>query len=187
MTPEEIAARNRANAGHSTGPRTAAGKAIVAQNARVHGATGRPDPGRVGTWLRVILDAPNLSLGAVLGDDPRMRAALALAEAEVRVETAERGWREAIQPNGVTDAFVAALLREARGATHEEMQELIMARLNQLEAQAADPRHLERRQRLAARYLREARARHRRAFAAWIAALRNKSQEGGGDVLSVAA
>ena len=189
MSPEEIAARNRTNAGHSIGPRTAAGKAIVAQNARVHGATGQPDPGRVATWLRVILDAPDLSLGEVLGDDPRMRAALALAEAEVRVETAERGWREAMthQPYGDTDSFVAALLREARGATPEEIQELIMVRLRQLEAQAMDPRRLERRQRLAERYLREARAQRRRAFSSWIAALGSKSHEGGRDAVSVAA
>ena len=44
MTREDIAARNRANAQTSTGPKTARGKAAVAGNARRHGATARPDP-----------------------------------------------------------------------------------------------------------------------------------------------
>jgi hypothetical protein len=192
VTPEEIASRNRANAGHSTGPRTAAGKEIVAQNARVHGATGKPDHGRVTTWLRVILDAPDLSLGEALGDDPRMRAALALAVAEARVETAERGWHKAmtLQPNGDWDAdpVLAALRREVEGATtDEQIQELLAIGLRHLEVQAMDPRRIEARQRLAERYLREARAQRRRAFSAWIAALASKGHEGGPGALTVAA
>jgi hypothetical protein len=194
VTPEEIASRNRANAGHSTGPRTAGGKAIVAQNARVHGATGQPDPGRVATWLRVILDAPDLSLPEALGVDPRMQAALALAVAEARVETAERGWREAmtLQPDGDgdwdADPVLAALRRQAGGATTEkQIQELLAVGLRHLEAQAMNPRRIEARQRLAERYLREARAQRRRAFSAWIAVLASKGHEGGPGALTAAA
>ncbi|MFA8444031.1 hypothetical protein [Yoonia sp.] len=47
MTTDPITIRNKANARKSTGPKSAAGKAVVAGNARKHGVTGRPDPGRV--------------------------------------------------------------------------------------------------------------------------------------------
>ncbi|MDU8913509.1 hypothetical protein [Aestuariicoccus sp. MJ-SS9] len=47
MTDGAITARNRANATQSTGPRSATGKAVVAQNARQHGATAQPDRERV--------------------------------------------------------------------------------------------------------------------------------------------
>ena len=56
----EIAARNRLNAQKSTGPKTASEKALVAGNARRHGATARPYPDTVVTWIRVILDDPKM-------------------------------------------------------------------------------------------------------------------------------
>ena len=60
VTADDIVRRNRANAAKSTGPRTRAGKAIVAQNARRHGATAKLDPDQVRLWLKVILAAPDL-------------------------------------------------------------------------------------------------------------------------------
>ena len=90
MTREEIAARNRANAQKSTGPKTSAGKAAVAQNARRHGATAKPDPASVAAWLRVILDDPDLTPAAFLAEDDRLQRALALAEAEARVAAPRR-------------------------------------------------------------------------------------------------
>ena len=53
-----ILERNKRNAQHSTGPKSAGGKAIVAQNARRHGATAAANPAEIETWLRVILDTP---------------------------------------------------------------------------------------------------------------------------------
>ena len=66
MSSDPITARNRANAQKSTGPKTAEGKAIVAGNARQHGATARPDPGSVAAWLAIILDRPEITPGDLL-------------------------------------------------------------------------------------------------------------------------
>ena len=86
MTADDIVRRNRANAAKSTGPHTRAGKAIVAQNARRHGATAKLDPDRVHLWLKIILAAPDLDREAVNTsvDEGRKALALALAEAEAR-------------------------------------------------------------------------------------------------------
>ena len=89
MSRDEITARNQKNAQKSTGPKTAAGRAVSAQNARKHGATARPDPQAVANWLRVILDRDltddDLQPAGAIG-----QAALRLAEAEARRVAAER-------------------------------------------------------------------------------------------------
>ena len=90
MTPEAITTRNRANAAKSTGPRSTAGKAAVAQNARRHGATARPDRERVAIWARIILDTPDLGPTDLLTDDIRIQCALVLASAEARFAGATR-------------------------------------------------------------------------------------------------
>lgn len=89
MTSSLITARNKANAKKSTGPKTAAGKARVSGNAWRHGATARTDLGSVATWARIILDRPELTLADLLKDSVRMAAALALAEAEVQLVSAQ--------------------------------------------------------------------------------------------------
>lgn len=94
MTDPAITARNRANAAKSTGPRTDAGKVVVAQNARRHGATARPDPERVATWARIFLDTPDLEPIDLLADDAHTRSALALAVAEARLAEATRALEE---------------------------------------------------------------------------------------------
>ncbi len=85
MTANGKAARNRTNAQKSTGPKTVAGKAAVAQNARRHGVTAKPDPASVAVWVRVILNDPDLTPADLLAEDYRMRRALSLAAAEVKV------------------------------------------------------------------------------------------------------
>ncbi len=94
MTREEIAARNRVNAQKSTGPKTASGKAVVAGNARRHGATARPDPDTVATWIRIILDDPEITAEALLPINERGARALLLAQAEVQLVTAKRALRD---------------------------------------------------------------------------------------------
>ncbi len=90
MTREEIAARNRLNAQKSTGPKTASGKAVVAGNARRHGVTARPDPDTIATWVRIILDDPDITAEALLPTNERGVRALLLAQAEVQLVTAHR-------------------------------------------------------------------------------------------------
>lgn len=94
MTRDEIAARNRANASKSTGPKTVQGKAVVAGNARRHGATARPDPAAVATWLRIILDDPDITAKALVPTDARGYRALMLAQAEVQLVTATNALRD---------------------------------------------------------------------------------------------
>ena len=96
MTADDIVRRNRANAAKSTGPRTRAGKAVVAQNARRHGATAKLDPDRVHLWLKIILAAPDLDREAANTsvDEERRVLALALAEAEARFGLAAQALRD---------------------------------------------------------------------------------------------
>lgn len=89
MSRDEITARNQKNAQKSTGPKTAEGRAVSAQNARKHGATARPDPQAVANWLRVILDR-DLTADDLQPENAIGQAALRLAEAEARRVTAER-------------------------------------------------------------------------------------------------
>jgi hypothetical protein len=189
VTQSRLADRNRANAAKSTGPKTPRGKALSAQNARRHGATSAPDPGRVASWLAIILARPRILPRDLTPADEAGRTALALAQAEARLAAAEQALAaceaEDEAPRGdladleamaehIRDALVepettprqrksgaALLLRVARD------------RVAQAEAQA-------RRHRLLARYAREARAARSRAIAAWAAAAEPHATTGPG-------
>ena len=179
MTNEGRAVRNRANAQKSTGPRTAAGKAVVAQNGRRHGVTAKPDPTSVVAWLRVILDDPDLTMVVMLSEDDRMLRALALAEAEVRAAVAEAALTE-FEDGTVTKSDVTLDLREFAAQifaapgwrlTKRHLRDVaptfrLMERAVQDATQLGGRGHL-----LRKRYLREARARRQRAFDAWLAFL----------------
>ena len=176
MTSDAITARNRANAQKSTGPRSAAGKAATAQNARRHGATSRPDPASVATWLRIILDAPGLPPEDLLKDDARTRRALALAEAEVAVIAAgaalrafENGDAEPCELTAGLQAF-ADLIDEdqqagmSKKALRDAMRTYrLLSRLMRDDTEPGGRQH-----RLLKRYLREARGRRQKAFRAWL-------------------
>lgn len=177
MTRQGRAARNRANARHSTGPKSFEGKAVVSQNARRHGATAQPDPEHFATWLRIILDTPDLRQEDFLSKDDRILRACELAEAEVRLANSERALREfeigTSEPDGkwmdvqkdldaVRDIFgsgdVTARQRRSGLALIERAR-----RRQDAEMRPDGTRH-----RLFRRYAREARARRKRAFAAWV-------------------
>jgi hypothetical protein len=178
MTGEDIAARNRANAQKSTGPRTAEGKAIVAGNARSHGATGRPDRESVTLWLAVILDRPAITPADLMPEDEVSYRARALAEAEVRLLSAERalrefeaGMAEPIKAQGhsalTPDDILGMLDRD--DVTKSEI-EAGLSRLKEIgRARVVEIRSSADQHRLLQRYYREARARRRSAFEAWAA------------------
>ena len=185
MTPQGMAARNRANARKSTGPRTAAGKATSAQNARRHGATAKPDPASTAPWLRVILDDPDLRPADLFAEDDRTRRALALAEAEVKVCAAlaslarfERGeeppsddtreFRQCVE--SITDELEDEDMTKAHYRTGLSLRN----RLGRMIAQETE--HDGKRHRLLRRYLREARSQRGKAFEAWLACLREETR-----------
>ena len=177
MTPEEITKRNRANARHSTGPRTLAGKAIVAMNARRHGATAKPDRERVVTWLRIILDAPTLQSDDLLDRDERLNRALALAEAEARYATAERALQafeadtvnadEQMQHIRAQVDMMTRFLQRAETAARTDSAGVKV--ISRIDPSVEDDLKLGgRRHRLLRRYLAEARSSRNKAFAAWL-------------------
>ncbi len=180
MTPDQITARNRANAQKSTGPRTVRGKAIVSQNAHRHGATSKPDPTSVAAWLRIILDAPDLEPGEVLKDGRRTPGALALAEAEVRVCSTRAALEEFERGDAPRSDFVQHLQNDANlisealkeGSTSAKRYRSGLALLRRIEKLTeADTALGGKRHRLLKRYAREARGHHKRAFRSWLVCL----------------
>ena len=185
MTSDTITARNRANAAKSTGPRSDAGKTVVAQNARKHGATARPDPERVVAWARIILDTPDLGPIDLLADDTRTRSALALARAEARLAEATRALDEfeaGIAPPSDEEEPIEEQIIEIRAmldgmpmsARDRRTGMSLIAGLQKAlnrETMQGGPHH-----KLLKRYWREARAQRRRAFHEWLARLQAQSQ-----------
>ena len=72
----------------ATGPKTAAGKAVSARNARKHGLNARPDENLVTTWFNLVLGNGEDAHEEPNADDPRREAALRLAIAEARYHLA---------------------------------------------------------------------------------------------------
>jgi hypothetical protein len=156
------------------------GKAIVAGNARRHGATVRPDRESVARWLAVILDRPEIRLADLMPEEEvsyRARAR-ALAEAEVRLISAERALREfeagtaePIKAQGhseLTPEDILAML-DRNDVTKIEI-ETGLSLLKQIgQARVQETRSIGDQHRLLQRYFREARAQRRSAFEAWAA------------------
>ncbi|WP_223428986.1 hypothetical protein [Tateyamaria pelophila] len=177
MTSDKIAARNRANAQKSTGPKTARGKAVVSRNAQRHGATSKPDPQSVAAWLQIILDDPALEPEAFLNDDRRMTTAMALAVAEVRLSSAkaslvrfENGEApisdKVVELENLIENLTGAY-REA-GITKRESQSYLSI-LRYLKRRAlSDAAPSRKNYRLLRRYVREAKALRKKAFQNWL-------------------
>lgn len=89
MTPDSLPRQALNVALRGGGPRTAEGRAASARNARKHGATAQPEPTRVGMWLKIILDKPNLDPKDFMPDREQGAAALQLATAEARLVMAQ--------------------------------------------------------------------------------------------------
>lgn len=192
MTSDAIAARNRANASKSTGPKTSEGKAVVAGNARRHGATGRPNPESVAAWLSIILDNPDVTIADLMPQDDASYRALVLAEAEARYVAAETALLE------FDGGHAAPMIKTVRVPEFTEEDADLNENLEVLEQMREDTSYdLGRRRkadalikevatsplsrvtyhdqddqrRLLNRYLSEARSRRRRAFENWAATL----------------
>lgn len=185
MSSTDITERNRKNAGKSTGPKTAAGKAVVSQNARKHGVTGKPDPEQLKTWLAIILGRTDISAQDLMPDTELGLRALRLAETEVRLRAVleaitalKEEWEDEFVPISSGD-----LLKEANAVIDlaKEMLEFSTSspkgfRLNI----TIDNGHygpfvrgyplVVKRAQVLQRYLGEARAQRRRAFEAWVKA-----------------
>ena len=75
----------------ATGPTTAEGKAVSAQNARKHGLSSEPAEQLVYAWFNAILDHGEDALEEPNASDPRREAALLLAIVEARYHRAPQG------------------------------------------------------------------------------------------------
>ena len=177
MTSQGRAARNRANAKKSTGPRTAVGKAAAARNARQHGATAQPKPSAVSAWLSVILDRAGITPSDFMPEDERGFCALALARAEVQAVAAEQALADfedtAMSPSEAVPGQIndiTVMLRDLSDhARRSRDMQLTTALLRMLRHSEREERVLGRgRHKLLMRYAREARSRRKRAFAAWL-------------------
>jgi hypothetical protein len=181
MTTDRITARNQANAQKSTGPRSAAGKAIVAGNAKKHGVTGRPDPERVKTWLSIILNRPQITPDDLAPRDERGFLALALAEAETRLVAVEKALAAAQDEEPQRSFSMSALsadLEDVRALAEEMLDFALPSQKGfYLNLSLVNDRYgprtkgasmADNRRKVLRRYHAEARSRRRRAFGAWI-------------------
>ena len=138
----------------ATGPVTAAGKAISAQNARRHGLSAEPAADLVRAWFNVILDNPKNTYEEPNADTPRREVALRLAIAEARYHRA----LDKLQTHAQEQNSAQVRADEFRGIMRQEIASLV-----------DEARDIERERRLYRRYLGEARAQRRKALRAWCA------------------
>ena len=169
----------------TTGPKTAAGKAVSSQNARRHGLNAPPDAVTVTAWFNLILDNREDAYEEPSADYPRREAALRLAIAEAcyhralhKVDTHDR------EPNSAQQVANKLLA---------EVQLVLNGMPRQIAEGPADPFDLEftefgvrqleklmvevgRERRLYRRYLGEARAQRAKALRSWCAFNRGENQ-----------
>ena len=162
----------------ATGPKTAAGKAVSARNARKHGLNAPPDEDLVTTWFNLILDNGEADYEEPNASDPRREAALRLAIAEARyhralhkVDTHDTEPNSAQQVANKLHANVRFILdglpeRVADGPADPFDLEYAEFGLRQVEKLLVE---VGRERRLFRRYLGEARAQRRKALRAWCA------------------
>jgi hypothetical protein len=151
--------------------------AAITGKVRKHGATARPRPEDVLTWLSIILEEPDLTLDALVPQDERSLRALDLARAEASLrvtEVALRRFEAGREPaSGVLEGvhilrewFVDCVEGRLMSRRDQRKADRI---LDLIERTEFDETGLDgKRHKLLKRYWREARARRRRALAAWL-------------------
>ncbi|OSQ53500.1 hypothetical protein [Marivita geojedonensis] len=178
MTHRDQTARNRVNAQKSTGPRSERGKAVVAQNARRHGVTGRLDPTSVASWLAVILNQPDLQAQDLMPDDDLGVQALILAQAEAGLVRAEQALKDfesgRERPSDVLTEFKELrdmILDElaVEPCTKRQRREALSLLTRIAKVEVEETARGGKRHRLLQRYVREARAQRRKALQSWVA------------------
>jgi hypothetical protein len=168
----------------ATGPITAEGEAVSAQNARRHGLSAEPDGHLVAAWFNAILDHGEDSLEELNASDPRWEAALRLAIAEARyhralhkVDTHEREPNSAQQVANKLLADVRLVLdgmprKITEGPADPFDLEYTEFGVRQLEKLMVE---VGRERRLYWRYLGEARTQRKKALNAWCAFNRDEN------------
>ena len=177
MTPDRLPRQALNAALRSGGPRTAEGRAASARNALKHGATSQPEPTRVGMWLKIILDKPNLDPKDFMPDSEQGAAALQLATAEARLVMAQMALADFEDGAGPPSEYAVELveltdmisfeLEDPTTTLHEARTG--KALLNRIARHMLDETHIGgKRHRLLKRYLREAQTGRSRALRRWI-------------------
>ena len=169
----------------ATGPKTAAGKAVSARNARKHGLNAPPEEHLVTTWFNLILDNGEDAYEEPNADDPRREAARRLAIAEARyhralhkVDTHDTEPNSAQQVANKLYADVRFVLdglpeRVADGPADPFDLEYAEFGLRQVEKLLVE---VGRERRLYKRYLGEARAQRAKALRVWCAFNRDENR-----------
>ena len=169
---------------NATDPKTAAGKAVSARNARKHGLNAPPEEYLVTAWFNLILNNGEDALEEPNASDPRREAALRLAIAEARYHRAlHKVDTHDTEPNSVQQVanklyadvrFVLDGLPErvADGPADPFDLEYAEFGLRQVEKLLVE---VGRERRLYRRYLGEARAQRRKALRAWCAFNRDEN------------
>ena len=168
----------------ATGPTTAEGKAVSAQNAWKHGLSAEPDGDLVAAWFNAILNTGEDDLEEPNASDPRREAALRLAIAEARyhralqkVDTHDR------EPNSARQV-ANKLLADVRLVLDGKPRKISEGPADPFDLEYAEfgVRQLERlmvevgrERRLYKRYLGEARAQRQKALRAWCAFNRDEN------------
>ncbi|WP_306120560.1 MULTISPECIES: hypothetical protein [unclassified Roseitalea] len=178
MTTDRQRRANARNAQKSSGPKTEAGQARSAQNARKHGLSSAAPVEATLAWFRLIIDEPTASLDPFDGS-PRKQAAIKLAAAEVQLARALKAERDHIaefnaRVIGHSEADFA-VVNDRDLDPMEQLMRLVnfdwashyRAQAERLQNEQAWP--LSREGRLLRRYRREAESRRRRALRDWIA------------------
>ena len=169
----------------ATGPITAQGKAVSAQNARKHGLSSEPDGDLVAAWFNAILDHGEDALEEPNASDPRREAALSLAIAEARYHRAlHKIDKHDTEPNSA---------QQVANKLHADVRLVLDGMPKKMRDGPADPFDLEyaefgvrqlerlmvevgREHRLYRRYLGEARAQRKKALKAWCAFNRDENR-----------
>ena len=165
----------------ATGPTTAEGKAVSAQNAWKHGLSAEPAADLVAAWFNAILNNGEDALEEPNADDPRREVALWLAIAEARYHRAlhklDNHHTEPTSAQSVVNVLYDHIMDLIDCGSYQKVLkddplqsvEYSMQILKLMMQIAREKRRLYR------RYLGEARAQRKKALKAWCAFNRDEN------------